>query len=108
LAQVLTEAGAQVDFIGAYQRSAATRSPASDAVLAAALAAPTAHVWFFSSSESVDHLLGWCPQADWSDAIALATHPRIAERARRAGFGRVHEALPTREAVWACLQSLAS
>jgi uroporphyrinogen-III synthase len=108
LAQALSDAGAQVDFICAYQRSAAPRSPASDALLAAALAAPAGHVWFFSSSESVDHLLGWCPGADWSGATALATHPRIAERARRAGFGRVLEAQPTQAAVWACLQSLAS
>ncbi|MEP7058378.1 MAG: uroporphyrinogen-III synthase [Caldimonas sp.] len=44
--------------------------------------------------------------ADWRDARAVATHPRIAARARELGFGAVHEARPTPAAVAACIQSI--
>jgi uroporphyrinogen-III synthase len=36
----------------------------------------------------------------------VATHPRIAERARAAGFGHVVEAGPRFDAVVACIQSM--
>lgn len=108
LADLWREAGATVDFVCAYQRQAPPPCAASDALLQAARAAPATHLWFFSSSESVDHLLAWCPALNTAAASALATHPRIAQRAREAGFGRVIAARPTRDAVWACLQSLAS
>jgi uroporphyrinogen-III synthase len=45
--------------------------------------------WLFSSSEAAEHLLQACPGLDLSKARALATHPRIAERLRQAGWGRV-------------------
>jgi uroporphyrinogen-III synthase len=51
---------------------------------------------------------GLLPQADWSAATALATHPRIAEAAARAGFGRVIEAPPTPAAVAETLARLQS
>ncbi|MCA0239921.1 MAG: uroporphyrinogen-III synthase [Proteobacteria bacterium] len=86
LAQTLRAAGAQVDFVTAYRR----RAPRLDrALVDAALQAPAAHCWHFSSSEAIDHLLAAVPGADWRACRAEATHPRIAERARRAGFGRV-------------------
>lgn len=86
LAQTLRAAGAQVDFVAAYRR----RAPALDrALVDAALRAPAAHCWHFSSSEAIGHLLAAVPGADWSRSRAEATHPRIADRARRAGFGRV-------------------
>ena len=58
-------------------------------LLAHALAAPDTVRWHFSSSEAIGHLLDLAPGADWSAASALATHPRIAEHARGAGFGLV-------------------
>ncbi|MFT3820685.1 MAG: uroporphyrinogen-III synthase [Rubrivivax sp.] len=86
LAQTLRAAGAQVDFVTAYRR----RAPVLDrALVDAALQAPGAHCWHFSSSEAIAHLLAAVPGADWRRSRAEATHPRIAERARRAGFGRV-------------------
>ena len=39
-------------------------------------------------------------------ARAIASHPRIASRAREAGFGRVFEAGPGLDAVVACIQSM--
>ena len=44
---------------------------------------------------------------DWRAATALATHPRIAERARAAGFGRVVEAAPTIDAIVHAMQTVA-
>ena len=46
-------------------------------------------LWLFSSSEAAQHLRQACPQLDLSRAWALATHPRIAERLRQAGWGHV-------------------
>jgi uroporphyrinogen-III synthase len=45
------------------------------------------------------------PQAHWPASTALASHPRIAARARAAGFGRVLEAPPTLEAIVARLRA---
>ena len=114
LADRLRSSGAQVDFVAAYQRVAAPIAGPQRELLQAALAAPEQHLWFFSSSEAIDHLCDACdacdggsgPSPDWARATALATHPRIAERARRAGFGRVLASRPTLDAVVACIQSM--
>lgn len=47
------------------------------------------HVWLFSSSEAIGHLVDAFPEQDWSTTRALCTHDRIAAQARQAGFGRV-------------------
>lgn len=107
LADRLREQGAGLRFVAAYARSAPVLSPPQQALLGTALAHPARHLWLFSSSEAVTHLQSLAPQADWSQALALATHPRIAETARRLGIGRVLEARPSAEAVVACIQSLA-
>jgi uroporphyrinogen-III synthase len=108
LADTLRSHGAQVDFVAAYHRTAPDLSGERRRHLEDALAQPPAHLWFFSSSEAIDHLLHACPGVHWSDAKAMATHPRIARRARQAGFGSVHEVRPTLESIVACIQSLAS
>jgi uroporphyrinogen-III synthase len=105
LAERLREAGARVDFVTAYERAAPVLLPDQREALRSALAAPAAHTWMFSSSESIDHLQALVPDADWRAARALATHPRIAARARDAGFGAVYECRPALGAVLACLQS---
>lgn len=96
-------AGVQVQACVAYER----RTPALDAHARGLIAAATqsGSVWIFSSSEALDHLSGCAPGADWSQATALATHPRIAQRAREAGFGTV---LPTRPALPDVLSALES
>jgi uroporphyrinogen-III synthase len=103
LAEQLREAGASVSFVSAYRRVAPQFSSRSAAVLQAALAAPQDHVWFFSSSEAVTNLLR-LPQlqnraVDWSVASALATHPRIADSAQAAGFGKVLSCRPALDVV---------
>jgi uroporphyrinogen-III synthase len=99
LASRLRDAGAAVEFVQSYARRAPRLDESRQRLLEAALTAPRAHAWLLSSSEAVDHLLALAPSADWRDALALASHPRIAERAHRAGFGQVVEIRPTPEAV---------
>lgn len=116
LAERLQEAGATVDHLSAYRRLPAVLGSTQRQLLQAALAQPLRHAWLFSSSEAIGHLLAADdvggpgePQAGLRAAsCALATHPAIAERARRAGFGRVECCRPTPDAVAACLQSLAA
>lgn len=105
-AQSLRDAGASVGFVSAYRRSAPTWSAAERGRAEAALAAPQAHVWLLSSGEAVGHLEHLLPQARWQDSRALASHARIAARARELGFGQVAQAPPTIEAVVAALRSL--
>jgi len=107
LADTLRRHGASVTHVNAYRRVTPTFGAPERAIVQAALAAPDAHLWLFSSSEAIDNLEALCPPGtDWRRAFALATHPRIADRARRAGFARVAEALPSPAAVIACIQSI--
>ena len=87
LAQQLEEAGLQVVQAVAYARRAPVLSPAQQARAEEALR--DGSLWLFSSSEAAQHLRQACPQLDLSRARALATHPRIAERLRQAGWGHV-------------------
>jgi uroporphyrinogen-III synthase len=113
LAEQLREAGAEVKFVSAYRRTAPHFDAPALALLEAALALPQRHLWFFSSSEAVVNLTD-TPQlqasgVDCSGGTALATHPRIAESAKAAGFGTVLTSRPTLQAVVAevraCIQS---
>ncbi len=85
-------AGAEVQACVAYERRAPAWTDDARALAQQAQAADS--VWLFSSSEALDHLQAAEPACDWSRAAALVTHPRIAARARAAGFGRVAETRP--------------
>jgi uroporphyrinogen-III synthase len=106
LAERLREAGAEVGFVQAYARTLPLWGAPEQALLREALDAPRSHLWLLSSSEALAHLLHLAPGADWSAAQALASHPRIAERARAFGFGVVHEGLPSLPAVLLQVQRL--
>jgi uroporphyrinogen-III synthase len=108
LAQRLSDHGAAVEFIPAYKRLPALVQGERLRILMDALARPREHLWHFSSSEGLGHLVDAAPNASWVESRAMATHLRIAERARQCGFGSVHEAAPTLDAVVCCIQSLAS
>ncbi len=82
-------AGAQVRAVCAYTRADPRWGAGEAATCDAAIAAPRDWCWHFSSSEAIDRLLALRPGVDWSASRALATHPRIVERARAAGFGTV-------------------
>ncbi|MDB5930602.1 MAG: uroporphyrinogen-III synthase [Polaromonas sp.] len=87
-------AGASVEFVAVYER----RPPVlTEAQLQRAQAASAdGSIWIFSSSEAVGHLvrLPGLQGIDWRRARAVATHPRIAEAVRAAGWGLVAESRP--------------
>jgi uroporphyrinogen-III synthase len=99
LAETLRARGATVTFVAAYRRLVPTPDAGQHALLAAAMALPAEHLWIFSSSEAVANLQALNAQADWSKSRALASHPRIAQAAREAGFAEVAIVPPTPEAV---------
>lgn len=107
LADTLRAAGADVDFVQAYRRTAPRLQPPEQAALRAALAQPAQHLWLFSSAEAIGHLETLAPGADWRPSMALATHPRIEARARALGFGQVFFSRPSFDAVVLAARALA-
>lgn len=89
MAERLTRAGALTTQLAAYRRGA-PRWSASEAAAATALA-DAKTVWVFSNSEAVAHLIGLLAPTGprLLQGTAVATHPRIADAARAAGFARV-------------------
>jgi uroporphyrinogen-III synthase len=114
LTETLRGEGAQVDAVATYRRGAPRWGADEQAVWQQALAAPRHHVWWFSSSEAIAHLQSITaseagPDAEvvpWRESVALATHPRIAEAARRAGFRLVLEVAPLLAPIVAAVRSL--
>ena len=103
LGEQLAGAGVEVDRVLAYQRGVPAWSDAQVALAREAAADGT--LWLFSSSEAIANLQARLPDQNWHAARALATHPRIAARARQAGFGVVCESRPTLEAVMSSIKS---
>lgn len=103
LADALQSRGAEVEFMAAYRRRPPRLDSAGVQLLAEALALPESHVWHFSSSEGTGHLVALgqrlTPPADWSRSLAVASHPRIVQRARESGFGQVQRIGATVQAV---------
>jgi uroporphyrinogen-III synthase len=89
----------------AYQRLQPTLSPAQ--LQMAAQGASDGSIWLFSNSEALGHLQQLLPGQDWSQAKAVATHPRIATHVRAAGFTHVAIAQPDRESIAASIKSMA-
>lgn len=104
LASRLQAAGAQVDVVASYTRQAPAWSEEERA--AATRAARDGSIWLLSSSEAVAHLRTLLPDAPLSQARAIATHERIAQAAREAGFGVVCLSRPSEDAVTATLESI--
>lgn len=105
LTEQLRQRGALVASVLAYERGPGTWTPAEVACAHTALSQPASHLWLFSSSQAIEHLIAhhlptWSiPVPDWGAHQALVTHPKIAEQARRVGFGTVQEVRPTLDAV---------
>ena len=107
LADQLAAAGVQVYVVVSYQRSAPVFDTAQMALMVQA--ATDKSVWLLSSSEAVANLCtisGLTLDLKWSKARAIATHPRIAQAAREAGFGVVYESRPLLAEVAASIESL--
>jgi len=100
LARQLTAAGALPEFLAVYQRSAPLFTSQQRKTMADATV--DGSVWLFSSSEAVGHL----PAQDWSQARAVATHPRIARAVRAAGWGVVAESRPALDDIVASIESM--
>ncbi len=102
-AQQVQAAGGVVDYVVAYER----RAPVWDAAqrVLMAQAARDGSVWIFSSAEAVGYLLASAPQQAWAQARAVATHTRIAQAVRQAGFGTVWESRPLLAEVVASIES---
>jgi len=101
-------AGAEVDFVNVYERVTPQLTPAQ---LARARAASTdGTVWLFSSSEALVNLTAQAglQNVDWSRARAIATHPRIMETARLAGWGVVVASRPAFNDILSTLVSIES
>lgn len=96
-------AGARVEACVAYERRPPVFGEADHALVAQATQAGS--VWLFSSSEALAALRLAQPSARWTEATALVTHPRIAQSARDAGFGRVIESRPSLPDVLRALES---
>ena len=93
-----------MDFVLAYTRSAPQFTPAQ--IAQAQAAADNGAVWLLSSSQALGNLCAALAGQDWRRARALATHPRITEAARAAGFGAVYECRPALQDVATALESL--
>ena len=101
-------AGATLDFVGVYQRRAPQLTEAQEQRARAASA--DGSIWLFSSSEAVANLvhLAVMQGVNWSGARALATHPRIVDAVRAAGWGVVVESRPALQDIREKLGSIES
>lgn len=104
LAHQLAAAEARVEIVAAYERRVPVFS--AQQVALAQQAARDGSIWLFSSSQAIRHLTQLLPTQDWRLARAVATHPRIAQAARAAGFGVVCESRPTLDEVVASIESV--
>lgn len=102
LEQRLVESGARPEPVLGYLRASPQWSAQQRDL---ALQASTGAMWLFSSSQAIRNLQVLVPAADWSASSAVATHPRIAQAARDAGFGVVRVSRPPLDAVIADLES---
>ena len=95
LGEALAERGAQVDYVECYRRD----KPHGDfETMAAAWRADEIDALTLTSSEGLDNLWELFDEVSRSSMAATPTfvpHPRIAERARVLGFGRVTVTAPT-------------
>ena len=93
LAATLRAAGAEVQVVELYRRGAPAADAAGLGRLREVLGLRAA--WQIAAAASLDNLCallsaaGLDPRRELAEQRALAHHPRVAEAARRAGFGRV-------------------
>ena len=101
-------AGAQVDFVSVYQRRVPRLTKAQ--LQRARAASSDGSVWLFSSAEAVANLVSEpvLGAMDWSGARAVATHPRILDAARAAGWGVVVASRPALKDIRDTLASIES
>jgi uroporphyrinogen-III synthase len=113
LADQLRERGVAVDEYVAYVRQWPDLDDAVRAQVAPLLGLthegvqPTGGTqwwWFFTSSDAVRRVVALFPGTDWRWSRAVATHPRIADVVRDAGFGVVRLSQPGLDAMLASIE----
>ncbi|MGJ7490397.1 uroporphyrinogen-III synthase [Variovorax sp. ZT4R33] len=105
LVRQIEAAGGEPSAVASYRRCVPAFG--EDERRLAAQAAGDGSLWLFSSSEGIANLCRAMPALDWHGAFAIATHPRIGEAARAAGFGRVTLSPPGLAALVASIESFA-
>jgi uroporphyrinogen-III synthase len=103
LAQQVMTQKAQIKWVVAYRRACPLWDP--QRMSSALMATHDGSVWVFSSAQALSHLNLLLPNVSWHRAKAVATHPRIAQKAREFGFGQVITCLPTPQMLKASLES---
>ncbi len=105
LTERLNACGARVETLSVYRRGPPAWTP--DETQAATALARASTAWIFSNSEAIGHLVRLLPAGTaLREGTAVATHPRIADAAHAAGFGRVLHSRPTVDAVADTLSAL--
>ncbi|MBL8342258.1 MAG: uroporphyrinogen-III synthase [Rubrivivax sp.] len=94
LGDTLRGAGAMVSFVAAYRRTLPVWTAEQRERMAAVERGPQHFAWQISSSEGVRNLLALSPALHWRASPAFATHPRIGQAARDAGFKWVRVIAP--------------
>jgi uroporphyrinogen-III synthase len=103
LAQQLLNQQVRIRWVVSYRRACPVWSV--QRLNDAHMAAQDGSVWVFSSAQALDHLRQLLPHVTWQQAQAVATHARIAQKARDMGFGLVIGSQPTPQALVASLES---
>ncbi len=103
LLQQLKAKGATVQTIAVYERHLPRWDQAR--MQQAQAAAQDGSIWVFSSSQSLVHLQQLLPLQAWSQARALATHPRIATAVQAMGWGEVRICKPSLPQLLSSLES---
>ncbi len=104
MSQKLEEKGVLVSYLVAYERGVPQWSPSQIAQVRELL--EPSCVWLFTSSQAAKNLAELLKPVDFSRALALATHERIAKELVQLGFGVVLLSLPGAEDVKRSLESL--
>ncbi len=98
LTETLQAQGAEVRALCAYQRLGPLWDAPTRDLLAHIEAQPSKHVWLFSSSEAMRHLVSYIDASGDVPRVrgmtVIATHERIAQTARSLGFTSVRSARP--------------
>jgi uroporphyrinogen-III synthase len=96
-------AGATVDTLLTYQRHVPQWTDAQWQLARQAYADPAGHAWLFSSSQAVENLRALMASPP-RQAIAVCTHPKVADTARALGFETIVDTRPQpHDVVQACL-----
>jgi uroporphyrinogen-III synthase len=104
LAQELEKSQVLVATMAAYQRSPAQLTSLQKERVHQLIAEGA--IWLFSSSAALQNLMTQCPEANWAVAKATVTHPRMADLARKKGWGFVAIAPPGIHSLLASIKSL--